>query len=143
MPTLRAAYIHVPFCRHRCGYCDFTLVAGRDDLIERYLVALQLTMGARERAHRALRLCRIEENLEEAAERALRRTDDLIARAQEQLSAGAGDAARQSLARAVDLEAQARQDYVGGLFELALRRTQSARAFAYRALRLSGSDGRR
>ena len=36
----RAAYIHVPFCRHRCGYCNFTLVAGRDDLIESYLEAL-------------------------------------------------------------------------------------------------------
>lgn len=36
----RAAYIHVPFCRHRCGYCNFTLVAGRDDLIEAYLEAL-------------------------------------------------------------------------------------------------------
>jgi oxygen-independent coproporphyrinogen-3 oxidase len=36
----RALYIHVPFCRHRCGYCDFTLVAGRDDLIEKYLAAL-------------------------------------------------------------------------------------------------------
>lgn len=37
----RSVYIHVPFCRHRCGYCDFTLVAGRDDLIESYLDALQ------------------------------------------------------------------------------------------------------
>ena len=37
----RAAYIHVPFCRHRCGYCNFTLVAGRDDLIEAYLEALE------------------------------------------------------------------------------------------------------
>jgi oxygen-independent coproporphyrinogen-3 oxidase len=36
----RAAYLHVPFCRHRCGYCNFTLVAGRDDLIERYLAAI-------------------------------------------------------------------------------------------------------
>jgi oxygen-independent coproporphyrinogen-3 oxidase len=36
----RAAYIHVPFCRHRCGYCNFTLVAGRDDLMDRYLEAL-------------------------------------------------------------------------------------------------------
>jgi oxygen-independent coproporphyrinogen-3 oxidase len=35
-----AAYVHVPFCRHRCGYCNFTLVAGRDDLIEPYLAAL-------------------------------------------------------------------------------------------------------
>jgi oxygen-independent coproporphyrinogen-3 oxidase len=36
----RAAYVHVPFCRHRCGYCDFTLVAGRDDLVDRYLAAV-------------------------------------------------------------------------------------------------------
>jgi oxygen-independent coproporphyrinogen-3 oxidase len=35
-----SAYLHVPFCRHRCGYCNFTLVAGRDDLAEAYLEAL-------------------------------------------------------------------------------------------------------
>lgn len=40
----RAAYIHVPFCVHRCGYCDFTLVAGRDDLIGDYLDALEREM---------------------------------------------------------------------------------------------------
>jgi oxygen-independent coproporphyrinogen-3 oxidase len=38
--TARSAYVHVPFCRHRCGYCDFTLVAGRDDLVDRYFAAL-------------------------------------------------------------------------------------------------------
>ena len=37
----RAAYIHVPFCRHRCGYCNFALIADRDDLMESYLSALQ------------------------------------------------------------------------------------------------------
>lgn len=37
----RAAYFHVPFCLHRCGYCDFTLVAERDDLIPAWLAALQ------------------------------------------------------------------------------------------------------
>ena len=37
----RSAYIHVPFCRHHCGYCNFTLVAGRDDLIAAYLEALE------------------------------------------------------------------------------------------------------
>ncbi len=36
----RSAYIHVPFCEHRCGYCDFAIVAGRDDLVEPYLAAL-------------------------------------------------------------------------------------------------------
>ncbi|MDA1055306.1 MAG: radical SAM family heme chaperone HemW [Planctomycetota bacterium] len=36
----RAAYVHVPFCRHRCGYCNFTVVAGRDDLVEAYLQAI-------------------------------------------------------------------------------------------------------
>jgi len=39
-PPPRAAYIHVPFCRHRCGYCNFTLIAGRDDLITAYLEAV-------------------------------------------------------------------------------------------------------
>ena len=37
----RSAYLHVPFCVHRCGYCNFTLVANRDDLIEPYLRALE------------------------------------------------------------------------------------------------------
>jgi oxygen-independent coproporphyrinogen-3 oxidase len=37
----RAAYIHVPFCRHHCGYCNFTVVAGRDDLTEQFLTALE------------------------------------------------------------------------------------------------------
>jgi oxygen-independent coproporphyrinogen-3 oxidase len=36
----RSAYLHVPFCRHRCGYCNFTLVAGREDLVPSYLSAL-------------------------------------------------------------------------------------------------------
>lgn len=40
-PSPRAAYVHVPFCAHRCGYCNFTLIAGRDDLIDLYLKALR------------------------------------------------------------------------------------------------------
>ncbi len=43
-PAPRAAYVHVPFCRHRCGYCNFTLVAGRDDLIDAYLRAIELEL---------------------------------------------------------------------------------------------------
>ncbi len=41
----RAAYIHIPFCAHRCGYCNFTLVAGRDDLIGPYLHALETELA--------------------------------------------------------------------------------------------------
>lgn len=39
--TPRSAYIHVPFCKHRCGYCDFALITGREDLHHRYLNALR------------------------------------------------------------------------------------------------------
>ena len=41
----RAAYVHVPFCRHRCGYCNFALVAGRDDLVDDYLRAIALELA--------------------------------------------------------------------------------------------------
>jgi len=36
-----ALYIHVPFCVHHCGYCDFTVLAGRDDLMPDWLSAIQ------------------------------------------------------------------------------------------------------
>lgn len=38
---VHAAYVHVPFCIHRCGYCDFTVIAGRDDLMDTYLECLE------------------------------------------------------------------------------------------------------
>jgi oxygen-independent coproporphyrinogen-3 oxidase len=44
-----AAYIHVPFCAHRCGYCDFTLVAGKDHLVGDYLRALAIELSLLER----------------------------------------------------------------------------------------------
>ena len=37
----RAVYLHVPFCLHHCGYCDFTLVARRDHLIPQWFDCLQ------------------------------------------------------------------------------------------------------
>ena len=46
----RAAYIHIPFCAHKCGYCDFASLAGVDHLADRYLAALdrELARGVRE-----------------------------------------------------------------------------------------------
>jgi oxygen-independent coproporphyrinogen-3 oxidase len=34
-------YVHVPFCRHRCHYCDFNTYEGLDDLHEPYVAALE------------------------------------------------------------------------------------------------------
>jgi oxygen-independent coproporphyrinogen-3 oxidase len=36
----RHLYIHVPFCAHRCGYCDFVTVTGNEDLRGRYVAAV-------------------------------------------------------------------------------------------------------
>lgn len=45
----RSAYLHVPFCAHRCGYCNFTLITGRDDLVEPYLQAIERELSWLER----------------------------------------------------------------------------------------------
>ena len=40
MGTVRHLYVHLPFCGHRCGYCDFVTVVGRPGQHERYVDAL-------------------------------------------------------------------------------------------------------
>ena len=37
---MTGAYVHVPFCGRVCPYCDFAVVAGKDELTERYFDAL-------------------------------------------------------------------------------------------------------
>jgi oxygen-independent coproporphyrinogen III oxidase len=44
---VRHLYVHLPFCAHRCGYCDFVTVVGRRGEHERYVDALlaELALG--------------------------------------------------------------------------------------------------
>lgn len=34
-------YLHIPFCTHRCAYCDFNTYAGQEESIPAYVEALQ------------------------------------------------------------------------------------------------------
>jgi hypothetical protein len=112
----------------------------------RYLAALQLTMSARERVLKAMRLCNLDESLSESAARALQRTDELLARAQESLDSGSVLEVRDLLGRAQSFQAQAHAEARLERYESALRLTQGARSLAQRAVRpervLRGSERR-
>jgi oxygen-independent coproporphyrinogen-3 oxidase len=47
-PAPHHLYVHVPFCRLVCAYCDFVTVGGRADDIPRYTDALVAEIGLRE-----------------------------------------------------------------------------------------------
>ncbi len=47
----RSAYVHVPFCAHHCGYCNFTVVAGRGDLIDEFLQAVERELALLSKVH--------------------------------------------------------------------------------------------
>jgi putative oxygen-independent coproporphyrinogen III oxidase len=42
---VRHLYVHIPFCRHKCGYCDFNAYAGMDRLMPDYVAALEEELG--------------------------------------------------------------------------------------------------
>lgn len=109
--------------------------AGRES---RYLAALQLTLSARERGLRALRLCNVEESVDDTAERAIHRTDEVLARARDVVLASSKNRARDVLSRADRVQGEAQAQLRAGHSEAALRLTQSARIMAYRAVRIAG-----
>src|SRR5437870_4723901 len=50
LQAFRHLYVHIPFCKHKCGYCDFNAYAGMDRLMPDYLDALERELAfARER----------------------------------------------------------------------------------------------
>jgi oxygen-independent coproporphyrinogen-3 oxidase len=42
----RNLYLHIPFCKHKCGYCDFNAYAGMDRLMPDYVGALERELSA-------------------------------------------------------------------------------------------------
>jgi hypothetical protein len=104
----------------------------------RFLAALQLTMSARERVLKALRMCNAEENQRDRAEQVLRRTLEIITRAQDIVSERGDEHAREALSRAEQLEDRAVDEFRLEHFEASIRLSLAARAAAYRAIRLAG-----
>jgi oxygen-independent coproporphyrinogen III oxidase len=49
-------YVHIPFCRHKCGYCDFNAYAGMDRLMPDYVEALERELMALRSSGRVGRL---------------------------------------------------------------------------------------
>ena len=39
-PKPLGLYIHIPFCKHKCAYCDFYSLSGREDRMDDYTDAL-------------------------------------------------------------------------------------------------------
>ena len=46
MAGIVGLYVHLPFCHHRCTYCDFNIYAGMRSLHERYARAVARHIAA-------------------------------------------------------------------------------------------------
>ena len=56
----RHLYVHLPFCAHRCGYCDFVTVVGRNGQHEVYVDALLAELALeRELREQRIDVCRM------------------------------------------------------------------------------------
>ena len=104
----------------------------------RLLGALQLTMSARERVLTALRMCNADENQHDRGEQVLRRTNDIVLRAQDIVAEHQDERAREALGRSQQLEDRATDEFRLEHFEASIRLSLAARTAAYRAIRLAG-----
>jgi len=49
-------YVHIPFCKHKCGYCDFNAYAGMARLMPDYVGALERELASAREQHQFARL---------------------------------------------------------------------------------------
>ena len=56
MNPVRNLYLHIPFCKHKCGYCDFNAYAGMDRLMPDYVDALERELANAAATHPFARL---------------------------------------------------------------------------------------
>lgn len=108
----------------------------------RFLAALQLTMSARERALRAMRICNLDDSRDENVARALSRTDEVLATAREALNGTEDARVVQGLRAAERMQGDAHSEFRAGHSEQALRMTQSARTQANRVMRRASSGAK-
>ena len=51
MKPFRHLYLHIPFCKHKCGYCDFNAYSGMDRLMPDYIDALERELAQAQERH--------------------------------------------------------------------------------------------
>jgi len=47
----QTAYVHIPFCAHHCGYCDFAVAIAQEHQIDLYLEALEAELSTLKNPH--------------------------------------------------------------------------------------------